>query len=495
MRDDQIPRIKTRSDAVEKSFDALLKFFGNLADPNGRAFDVSTLIPSTDSSISDLRARAATVAGLIRKFDDKGGALTPIGDFVGFVNASNATSNAMVQIQDAITNNILNADGLQSIEYSNFTFLSKNGGSTTLDSQFKTLFDSFESYLSSFQQIFQSVTPSRAAFNFSSAASALSQTFGRAQQVGDALQGALNVANKELEKVSANQSAFDAIISDIRAKQNLLLEQSGQAAEAISNISSRNDEASNLASSTKQLRDQVNGYRSDFDSFQNQLDNMRSVNQEGGENLRILIQKFDEQAKSFDQLIEQSSQMLSASTVAGLASEFGTIRDGLDTKLNDAHSSFKWAIAFLFASALPLILFVFSPFIVAFMPDNKNLSAAIAGMTANQSGWHYVGQVFARFVILVPAVWYVAFCTARYNSLFKLKEHYSYKYSMAVAVEGFKKQAPGYDEMIAALVFEQLAFNPADKLGKQHEGPESPPNPIAELLLKALRKNSDSEPA
>jgi hypothetical protein len=55
-------------------------------------------------------------------------------------------------------------------------------------------------------------------------------------------------------------------------------------------------------------------------------------------------------------------------------------------------------------------------------------------------------------------------------------------------VEGFKKQAPEHEGMIAALVFEQLAFNPADKLGKQHDGPERPPSPIAELLIKRLRK-------
>jgi hypothetical protein len=41
--------------------------------------------------------------------------------------------------------------------------------------------------------------------------------------------------------------------------------------------------------------------------------------------------------------------------------------------------------------------------------------------------------------------------------------------------------------MIAALVFEQLAFNPVDKLGRRHDGPENPPNPIAKLFVKMLR--------
>ena len=142
--------------------------------------------------------------------------------------------------------------------------------------------------------------------------------------------------------------------------------------------------------------------------------------------------------------------MLSSSTVAGLASEFGAIREDLGNKLTDAHTSFNWSVVFLAGSALPLMLFVFAPFIVAFFPANENLARAISGMAAEKSSWHYVGQVLARFLILLPAIWYVSFCTARYNSLFKLKEHYAYKYSMAVAVEGFKKQAPEYEGMIAA---------------------------------------------
>ena len=61
---------------------------------------------------------------------------------------------------------------------------------------------------------------------------------------------------------------------------------------------------------------------------------------------------------------------------------------------------------------------------------------------------------------------------------------------MAVAVDGFKKQAPEYESMIAALVLEQLAFNPVDKLGKHHDGPEDPPQPIAKLMLDILRGSS-----
>lgn len=496
MRDEQIPRVKQRSAALEKSFDGFLAFLGSLKDRDGRAFDISRIIPNTDSSISDLRARAAVIAGLIRKFDEKGGApLTPLSDFVALVNAGNAVANAITQTTESITNNLASAGGLQTIDYENFHFIGNNGSATNFLGQFTTLYDGVESYLQSFQIVFQATNPSRASFNFSSATESLSSVIGKANKSLQRIESTLNAAQEQLEKINTTQASFGAALDEVRAKQATVNEQSGQVAEVVANVTARNEEAASLSATTADLRDRVSAYQAEFEGFQNQLASMKESYSAGDKQLKSLIDRFNKQAESFDSMIDRSDQMLSASTVAGLASEFGTIRNDLDTKLGDAHTSFKWSIGFLFVSAVPLILFVFSPFLVAAFPDNVNLVRAVSGMTANQSGWHYVGQVFARFIILLPAIWYVAFCTARYNSLFKLKEHYSYKYSMAVAVEGFKKQAPEYEDMIAALVFEQLAFNPADKLGKQHDGPESPPNPVARLLITLLRRQAQEDDA
>jgi predicted nucleic acid-binding Zn-ribbon protein len=493
VRDDQIQRIKKRSTAIEKAFDDFLKFLGSTTDRDGRAFDISTQIPTTDSSVSDLRARAAAVAGLIRKFDDKGAALTPLSDFIALVNAGNAVSNALSQTTEAIAGHSASTDGFQAIEYESLSFTGNNGSVVSFQGHFKTLFDSMESYVQTFQNVFQATNPSRASFNFSSATEAFSAVLGQARRAQNSLQETLKTATEELEQIKKRQADFNAILDDVRAKQNILTDQTGQASEFVTNITARNEEANSLNATTAKLRDRVNTYQAEFDAFQAQIEGMKDNYTTGDKQLKLLIEQFNKQSETFDAMILKSNQMLSSSTVAGLASEFGTIRTEMGASLSGAHTSFKWSIGFLFVSAVPLILFVFAPFLIAAFPDNQNLVNAISGMTASQSGWHYVGQVFARFVILLPAIWYVAFCTARYNSLFKLKEHYSYKYSMAVAVEGFKKQAPQYEDMIAALVFEQIAFNPADKLGKHHDGPEQPPNPIAQMLVKLLRRDAAAD--
>jgi len=115
---------------------------------------------------------------------------------------------------------------------------------------------------------------------------------------------------------------------------------------------------------------------------------------------------------------------------------------------------------------------------------------AISGIAGGGEALQFLGQVLARFVILLPGIWFVTFCTNRYNAIFKLKEHYYYKYSVAVSVDGFKKQAPEYQSIITAIAFEQLAFNPADKLGKQ-DFTKNASNPILDILVKILKRESD----
>ncbi len=66
---------------------------------------------------------------------------------------------------------------------------------------------------------------------------------------------------------------------------------------------------------------------------------------------------------------------------------------------------------------------------------------------------------------------------------------------MAVAVEGFKQQAPQYEQEIAALVLEQLAFNPADKLLPSKDIREGKAPGIAGYLLDRIRNRLETSPA
>src|SRR5690606_5370776 len=187
--------------------------------------------------------------------------------------------------------------------------------------------------------------------------------------------------------------------------------------------------------------------------------------------------------------------MLSSATVAGLASNFSTMMGKLTSELKWARIAFYIGIAFLTLSALPLLAFVImplaAPILQSMFPDLTFAASDFVPDPVN-NGWQYLGQVLARIAVLLPAAWFVSFAAIRHSSLFRLREHYAYKYSMAVAVEGFKQQSPRYEQEIAALVLEQLAFNPADKLIPSKDIREGKAPGIAGYLLDRIRARVES---
>jgi hypothetical protein len=66
---------------------------------------------------------------------------------------------------------------------------------------------------------------------------------------------------------------------------------------------------------------------------------------------------------------------------------------------------------------------------------------------------------------------------------------------MAVSVEGFKKEAQNYEQEIAAMVLEQLAFTPADKLASVKESKEcKPPNFLMRFFIDKIRGRLEDPP-
>jgi hypothetical protein len=88
---------------------------------------------------------------------------------------------------------------------------------------------------------------------------------------------------------------------------------------------------------------------------------------------------------------------------------------------------------------------------------------------------------------MIPAAWYAKFRATEYSTLFKLRELYAHKYSLAKSVDGFKKQAPEYADEIAATTYGQLTENPTKHLDVKEM--EKHPSPLVEVLLQKLSKD------
>ncbi|MGN8547521.1 hypothetical protein ACQPTN_23190 [Bradyrhizobium sp. 13971] len=122
-------------------------------------------------------------------------------------------------------------------------------------------------------------------------------------------------------------------------------------------------------------------------------------------------------------------------------------------------------------------------------PLLKKLSAGyieIAASSEKGSQPDLIGHVIARALLLVPALLLVRFAAARHERLFRLREHYAYKYSIASSVEGFKQQSPEqYKDYVALIAFNELTFNPATQM--EAKGSETKHlNPLLDAAMKKM---------
>ena len=185
--------------------------------------------------------------------------------------------------------------------------------------------------------------------------------------------------------------------------------------------------------------------------------------------------------------------MLSSATNAGLAGHFGDVRNELTSEMKKAMRSFTWGICALFFLSIPLFFFIF-PVLISLFPGSENLSK-IPSINDIKTPWELLSQALIRIVLMTPAIWYITMSAKRYNSFFKLREHYTYKSTTAASVEGFKKQSPEYASEISAMVFEELAFNPTEKLySKKDKKPRKVTNTRTYLFNKINHRLTPLQP-
>jgi len=81
----------------------------------------------------------------------------------------------------------------------------------------------------------------------------------------------------------------------------------------------------------------------------------------------------------------------------------------------------------------------------------------------------YYGSIVSRLFVVLPAALLVHFFSRKQNELFRLKEEYTHKFSVAASLHGFKIESPKYYEEITAAAFNELLKNPAATPNPQPE--------------------------
>lgn len=263
-----------------------------------------------------------------------------------------------------------------------------------------------------------------------------------------------------------------------------------------SEITERHARVNEILDAADSLETSVNEYSAQFSKFQQQLDAREKVIKDGREQVEALRKELDERREEILGIEDRAKAMLEGATVAGLSCVYKAELTTLDGKLRATQRSYYYSI---FALFLLMVLAVMGPqnmtaFVAAHVlgqpvaiqgQDKKeavkvSLEASKQGLQANAetepakensetagvAAIHSFASIATRFAIILPGLLLAGFASRRHSALFRLREQYAYKYSIAASVEGFKNQAPTLKEEIAASVFHELLFNPADRMDR-----------------------------
>lgn len=259
-----------------------------------------------------------------------------------------------------------------------------------------------------------------------------------------------STSEQKLSVINTNFAQMESIFTQAGVLKQRVQEYQVSFDAFNTNLQARNEEYNKLKSNLLELENSFN------ESTQKALATFKAEQE-------AVKQEMEGFTSEIARLTQEADKMLSGATVAGLATGFGDAVKKMTTQLN-------WS-AGLFACSLGLLV----------------------SFCALQRDWLFGGNHDTAFLIqkaiyLSPFFMLIWFLNRRHNLFFRLREHYNYKYSIAMSVEGFKRQSPKHAEDIAAKAFAQLTDNPADKMEAKQDG-ESPSVGLLSEIFNRLLPN------
>lgn len=462
--------------------DAALTRLQSAKMPNNGKLDLSAKVTNVDRAFVDADTRVVAVTGLVRRIVVEGDEQLLPRNFIDSVTtALNTVQGRYQMIIDQITN-LESQGGVETFAQDTGVFTSTNGQATfKFGAVIQGLWSDCDNALSAMYPLMFAARPKGQPDltpMFTAVRNLVKQVQAQHEDISKLSKEARAFHQKVSNFVSESEplrQEITRLASEAGKDRTTILEYASEATQAVTSVRSTNEQA-------EQLRAAVASYKANFDNFQKQLSQREAALESGMEQQKQLFATVEGIRAQIAELNQQAEAMLSGATVAGLAHSFGALRDKLNTDLEAARKAFYWAIAFLFVSVTPLAIYV--------IPGLGELLGGVTTTAQTASTPQLIGQIAARALLLLPAAWLTRFAANRHASLFKLKEHYAYKYSVASSVEGFKKQAEPYKDQIAAATFFELTYNPANKLEKVHDD-ERPPNPILAYVLKRMSGSKD----
>lgn len=483
------------SEAVLKDWPTIIGFLQGAKGPGGEKFNQEAVIPATEFELWWFDERVLAAGNLVKSLGETGkdwGVAVPI-SFIGKLDS--AATKLRTHIGN-IANDVLQIEekGVTSLDPTTWEIVV---GETNANINFASHLQSLKGLVETLLQTFYQIAPITGATKFEAFSEAVRELSEKAEQV-----------RSDAREIEETKEAADTHLSEIRSRAEQSANAHGKISEILKSAQSELSKISGadqtaqihltsiteISNSANELKGQVDAYAEDFEAFQLELDEKNNSYQTLSQNTQELFASLEKRNRDIESTIGRADEMLQGATNAGLAGTFDTTRHDIGEQLKWARRGFYGSIALLFVSAIPLAVYLAmatmamgDPASLDAMGSSSRLTGSL-GITLRGGGLN-PGTTAALALLMIPTVWLTKFSAARHHQLFLLHEHYQYKYSLAMAVEGFKKQAPDHADAIAAETFNRLLFNPADRLDGK-DASDDHPSPLMNWLMNKFGFNA-----
>ena len=285
-------------------------------------------------------------------------------------------------------------------------------------------------------------------------------------------------ASEMAEKAAQAERATRDLLAQLEPIVAGVREQQQKTTVDASSVTTLVEQIKTIGASASTLEAQVDSYRAKFEAFQTELDGRSQEFVQFQADAATAKKENTSREADIDRLTKLADAMISGSTTAGLATSLEKTRARYEERMNSARWGFIASVVFLVVSALPLAAHLLPGLLGDWFPKVPE---------GVHSSWY---GVLGKVLLMVPATWLTGFYTKSFADFFHLEREYAHKAALAMSVDGFKRQAPKYEEEITAEVFLEIRNNPAR--GKDVE-PAS--HPLYDVLAKVVGKVTESKKA
>lgn len=310
--------------------------------------------------------------------------------------------------------------------------------------------------------------------DLSERAAALGDLLREMDKLRDQAKRIAEVATLSASTIDAKEKEAHSLVTQVDALLAKIVAHQLQATADASSVTTLVEKIKTVGAAADTLEKMVAGHTSTVDAFQKQLDARNADFEKFQLDTKTAREANADREAEIDRLIKTSDAMISGATTAGLAKSMEDTRARYEVRMTSARQGFYIAVVLLVISAAPLVIHL--------VPGLFGAWSVSPAQDKDGGLYGFIGRIF----LLLPATWLTAFFAKSYASFFDLEREYAHKAALAMSVDGFKRQAPKYEEEITAEVFLEIRNNPGDgnaTLPASH--------PLYDVLAKVVAKVVD----